>query len=413
MRKGKIILSIVVSFFIFLIWFNCNPFNDKDNTGESNFAILDSSDSIRGSAVIDANTVQQNIRGFGGAVIIGWTSDLTSTQRTTAFSPTSGIGLSILRVRVSPNSSDWDANKDTINAAKSNGAMVIASAWSAPASMKSNGNTTGGKLNSSSYSAFAAHLKSFCSTVGGVSAISAWNEPNWTCDYESMNNTASEIGAFYKTYGGSCGASIMGPETLNMDSSWNNTVNSAAGSGLTYICGHIYGSTPYAINLGKEVWMTEHYTNSSVSGNDWTNAMNAAKEIHDCMNAGWNAYVWWYIRRSYGPIDESGNITKLGYVMAHFARYVRPGYNKISCTANPNSGVYVTAYKSGSKLVIVAINQNSGDTYQDFGISGLSVSGYNRYRTTSSSNLTSDSVTAGSSFGITLPASSITTLVSK
>jgi secreted protein with Ig-like and vWFA domain len=37
--------------------------------------------------------------------------------------------------------------------------------------------------------------------------------------------------------------------------------------------------------------MTEHYTNSSISGNDWGNAMTAAKEIHDCMNAGWAAYV--------------------------------------------------------------------------------------------------------------------------
>ena len=59
--------------------------------------------------------------------------------------------------------------------------------------------------------------------------------------------------------------------------------------------------------------------------------MTAAKEIHDCMNVGWVAYVWWYIRRSYGPIDESSNITKLGYVMAQYARYIRPGYSKVSC----------------------------------------------------------------------------------
>jgi glucuronoarabinoxylan endo-1,4-beta-xylanase len=159
--------------------------------------------------------------------------------------------------------------------------------------------------------------------------------------------------------------------------------------------------------------MTEHYTNSSISGNDWNNAMTAAKEIHDCMNVGYAAYVWWYIRRSYGPIDESSNITKLGYVMAHYARYIRPGYSKISCTANPATGVYVTAYKSGSKLVIVAINQNSSSAYQAFSYSGITISGFNRYKTTSSSNLAQDSFSvSGGSFGITLPASSITTLVS-
>jgi O-glycosyl hydrolase len=141
--------------------------------------------------------------------------------------------------------------------------------------------------------------------------------------------------------------------------------------------------------------------------------MGIAKEIHDCMNVGYNMYVWWYIRRSYGPMDESGNITKRGYVMAHWARHVRPGYTKISCTANPTSGVYVTAYKSGSKIVVVAINQNAAITYQPFSISGATVAGFNRYRTTSSANLTADSFTiSNGAYGINLPASSVTTLVS-
>jgi glucuronoarabinoxylan endo-1,4-beta-xylanase len=159
--------------------------------------------------------------------------------------------------------------------------------------------------------------------------------------------------------------------------------------------------------------MTEHYTNSSISGDDWPNAMIAAKEIHDCMNAGWSAYVWWYIRRSYGPISESGSIQKLGYVMAQYARYVRPGYIKISCTSNPTTGVYVTAYKSGTKLVLVIVNQNAAVTYQPFSYSGISVSGFNRYFTTSATNLDSNSfAVSGGSFGINLAASSVTTLVS-
>ncbi len=86
------------------------------------------------AAVVNAGTVQQYIRGFGGASIRGWIADLTSAQRTTAFSPTSGIGLSVLRVRVSPNSADFAAEKPTIDAAKSFGATVVASAWTAPAS---------------------------------------------------------------------------------------------------------------------------------------------------------------------------------------------------------------------------------------------------------------------------------------
>lgn len=366
------------------------------------------------TAVINAGTVQQNIRGFGGANIRGWVADLTAAQRTTAFSTTSGIGLSVLRVRVSPNSSDFAAEKPTIDAAKSFGAAVIASAWTAPASMKTNNNLVGGKLKTDSYTSYSAHLRNFCSTVGGVSAISPINEPNISVTYESMDLTAPEVAAFVAAEGSNCGAPIMAPETFNMDKTYMDTYlsNATANSKTTYVCGHIYGKTPYTYSPGKEVWMTEHIYNTN-DANGWTDAMGIAKEIHDCMNAGYNMYVWWYIRRSYGPMDESGNITKRGYVMAQWARYVRPGYSKISCTANPTSGVYVTAYKSGSKIVVVAINQNSAITYQPFTISGATVAGFNRYRTTSSANLTADSFTiSNGAFGINLPASSVTTLVS-
>jgi glucuronoarabinoxylan endo-1,4-beta-xylanase len=366
------------------------------------------------TAVINAGTVQQNIRGFGGANIRGWIADLTADQRTTAFSTTSGIGLSVLRVRVSPNSSDFAAEKPTIDAAKSFGAAVIASAWTAPASMKTNNNLVGGKLKTDSYAGYSAHLRNFCSTVGGVTAISPTNEPNISVTYESMDLTAPEVAAFVAAEGSNCGAPVMAPETFNMDKTYMDTYlsNATANSKTSYVCGHIYGKTPYTYSAGKEVWMTEHIYNTN-DANGWADAMGIAKEIHDCMNAGYNMYVWWYIRRSYGPMDESGNITKRGYVMAQWARYVRPGYSKISCTANPASGVYVTAYKSGSKVVVVAINQNPAITYQPFTISGATVAGFNRYRTTSSANLTADSFTiSNGSFGINLPASSVTTLVS-
>jgi glucuronoarabinoxylan endo-1,4-beta-xylanase len=370
---------------------------------------------LKATAAIEAGTLQQTIKGFGGANIIAWTGDLTSAQRTTAFSPYSGIGLSIVRVRVPVVSSDFANEKATIDACKYYGGSAIGTAWSAPASMKSNGSVVGGKINTASYANYAAHLKAFNTAVGGLAAISPANEPNYKVSYESMELTASEVAAFVASQGSNCGAPIMAPEPFNMDQTYINTYlsNATAKSKTSFVCGHIYGKTPYYYNFGKPTWMTEHYVDSKVSGNDWPTAMKVAKEIHDCMTVGWSAYVWWYIRRSYGPMDENGSITKTGYVMAHFARYIRPGYSKVSCSANPTSGVYVTAYKSGSKLVVVAINQNTASTYQAFSINGISITGFTRYKTTSSSNLASDAVTvSGGSFGITLPASSITTLVS-
>ena len=93
------------------------------------------------AVAIDASTVQQYIRGFGGASILAWIGDLTSDQRVKAFSPTDGIGLSVLRVRIPENTSEFAVEKPTIDAAKSYGANVVATAWSAPVSMKDNANT--------------------------------------------------------------------------------------------------------------------------------------------------------------------------------------------------------------------------------------------------------------------------------
>lgn len=372
-------------------------------------------DTATNTAVINASTVQQTIYGFGGADIIDWTGDLTSAQRDTAFSPTVGIGLSLVRVRVPVDSTKFAQAKATIDACKSYGGSAIATAWTAPSWMKTNDSAIGGKIKTTSYKEFANYLQAFNNAVGGLAAISPTNEPNITVSYESMQMTASDVADFVAAEGDSCGAPIMAPEPFNMDDNFLNTYlsNATAKAKTTFVAGHLYGATPYNLSIDKPVWMTEHFINSTVSGDDWQNAMKAAKEINDCMNAGWGAYVWWYIRRSYGPISEAGNIQKLGYVMAQYARYIRPGYAKISCTENPYTGIYITAYKSGSKIVVVLINQNAKDIYQKLSLSGITLSSFTAYTTTSSSNLMSSAVSvSGGNLGFALPASSITTLVS-
>ena len=132
------------------------------------------SDVLSLPVVINADTVWQTIQGFGGASILAWEADLTSDQRVKAFSTSDGIGLSILRVMVPTSSSNFAAEIPTIDAAKSYGAKVIATAWNAPDSMMSNLT-----LKASSYASYAAYLKSYNTAVGGVYAISPWNEPNY------------------------------------------------------------------------------------------------------------------------------------------------------------------------------------------------------------------------------------------
>lgn len=403
--------SIVIGLTIAVLLFSCKKSHDATPSTPP----VSQVDTAAASADVDAGTVQQTIAGFGGADIIDWTGDLTADQRVTAFSPVTGIGLSIVRVRVPVDNTEFGQAKATIDACKSYGGSAIATAWSAPASMKTNNNTVGGTLKTTSYVDYAAYLKAFNTACGGLAAISPANEPNYKVSYESMQMTASEVADFVAAEGDQCGAPIMAPEPFNMDQSYISTYlsNTAAKAKTSFICGHIYGAKPYVLSVDKPVWMTEHYINSNISGDDWQNAMAAAKEINDCMDAGWSAYVWWYIRRSYGPMSESGDIQKLGYVMAQYARYVRPGYEKISCTPNPSNGIYATAYKKDSKIVIVVINQGDSDVYQPFGLKGASASGFTRYKTTSSANLASDHFSvSGATFGVVLPSMSVTTLVS-
>ena len=59
--------------------------------------------------VIDTDTEHQMIRGFGGINHPEWAGDLTQAQRQTAFgNGENELGLTVLRVFVNPDSSQWN-----------------------------------------------------------------------------------------------------------------------------------------------------------------------------------------------------------------------------------------------------------------------------------------------------------------
>ena len=143
---------------------------------------------------------------------------------------------------------------------------------------------------------------------------------------------------FMKTNAQAVGARIMMPESMNFNHALSDpTLNDpAAAANAGVIGGHIYGgglaSYPLALARGKEIWMTEHLELDTT----WTAVVGTAKEIHDCMTAGMSAYVWWYIVRFYGPILENGQVSKRGYVMSQYARFVRPGDRRIAGCGGPH-----------------------------------------------------------------------------
>jgi len=375
-----------------------------------------------GAAAIHLDQSSQLIRGFGGVNMPGWIPDLTPDQILTAFGTGEGqIGLSILRIRVPHDPSAFALEVPAARLAHTLGAILIASPWTPPAWMKTNRNIVGGSLSDTSYASYAAHLQAFAGYMAAngapLYAVSVQNEPDVTVSYESCDWTAAQLVRFLRQNVAAIGTRIIVPESYNFNPATADAIlnDGTAAAAVDIIGGHIYGggvrSYPLAASKGKELWMTEHLETDT----DWIGALFTATEIHDCMKAGMNAYIWWYIRRFYGPIDDDGRVTKRGWVMAQYARFVRPGCVRVNATAHPQKEIYVTAYKGGSRVIVVAINFGAAATDQTFIVKGESVLTFKRYTTSASKDCLAEGKirTADSQLTVTLDPESVTTFAAE
>ncbi|WP_046567764.1 cellulose binding domain-containing protein [Micromonospora sp. HK10] len=385
-------------------------------------------------ATINLSARRQTIKGYGAMTHAAWIGDLTAAQRETAFGTGEGrLGFSILRIPVGESQADFGRDLATAKRAAELGVTVFASPWNPPASMIETfvrGSQTNAKrLRYSSYAAYAQHLNDFTTYLrnNGVNlyAISVQNEPDYAHDWTWW--TSSEIVRFLRENAGSIGTRVMAPESFQYVKSMSDPIlnDPVALANVDIIGAHLYGTPysnfPYPLftqkGAGKELWMTEvYYPNSNAnSGDAWPEALDVGEHIHRAMvDAEFQAYVWWYLRRSYGPMREDGQISKRGAMMAHFARFVRPGYDRIDATANPASNVYVSAYRGGDTVVIVAVNKNTSSVSQQFTLSGATASGsVSNWLTDGSRTVAPQSALTmtNGSLTVTLPARSIMTFV--
>ena len=391
------------------------------------------------SATMNFDSLHQIISGFGGAnIFLFGRPDMTDSEIETAFGTGEGqLGFTILRLGIQTNSNQWSTNVHAAKKAYDMGVKIIASPWSPPASMKTNNSLIGGELREDAYDDYAAHLDAFADYMASngapLYAISIQNEPDANVSYESCDWSATQLLNFMKNNAASIDAPIMMPESQNFVHALSDPTlnNPEAAANVSIIAGHIYGGGktkyPLAESKGKEVWMTEYLINSDGNGPNMDTSLTAAlltaKSISDCMKADMSVYVWWYIVRFYGPIADGtyvnkGKVTRKGYVMSQFARFIRPGFYRVESSIDPSiNDVDVTAYKdtSSSKVVIVAIN--SGDTQAEpvFRIqNGTGTITFTPYTTSEFKNCEKgdDFVVTGDNFTLTLEPSSITTFVS-
>lgn len=377
---------------------------------------------VESEATVYINQTNQVIQGFGCATVFNPpnTTALNSEEFDRLFG-IDQVGLSLLRIRIASDDS-WRATElSHAKAAIQRGARVFASPWSPPARMKTNNNIVGGKLIPDSASAYAKYLNDFAlymqANGAPLYAVSVQNEPDWEPSYEGCVWTATEMRDFLKNQGAAISATrLMAPELVNNNQTYVNTILSDNGAvaNLDLIGTHLYGGgmveNATARTKGLEVWMTEHLDTLTT----WNANINTAIEIHDCFTkANFNAYVWWYGKRFYGLIGQDGAITKRGYVVSQFARFIRPGSVRITSSANTRNDVLISAYSNGMKRVVVLINWGGNTVKQKINFQDATVGSFKGFITTASGNTAAGSISAPVSNGIvyTLPPSSVTTLV--
>jgi glucuronoarabinoxylan endo-1,4-beta-xylanase len=368
------------------------------------------------TATVTLSSQKQYIRGFGGMSHAAWAGDLTAAERTLAFGNADGqLGFSALRIPVTDGSPD-SANVATAKAAIAAGAIVFATPWNAA-----------GAMSSSQFSSYATHLNNFVSYMKNqgvpLYAIGVQNEPDYgaTGGWESW--TAAQCHDFVLGYGSTITTKLMTCESYSYNKSYYDPIlnDSAALANVAIAGTHIYGtpvsSYPYPLfdqnGTGKERWMTEHYTDSTTDANSWPNALGVATELHHAMVDGqFNLYTWWFIVRSYGPISANGAVSKRGWCMAQFSKFIRPGFYRVDATATPASGVFLSAYKSNTDVVVVIVNTNTTASSLTVSIDGSSISSYDRFTTSGSKSFANDGTVAASNGTLTvsLDAQSVTTL---
>jgi O-glycosyl hydrolase len=407
---------------------------------------------------VNYSAPQQTIRGFGGST--AWQGQLTTPQATALFSPTSGLGLSVLRMRIDPTGtaatgwvpSDGSWLEELNNAkeavAANPNAIVFATPWTPPASMKNTSAAQpyysgtcspaagycGGYLDPSNYAAYAAYLEAFVTWFNSNStfdlyAISMQNEPDYAnVDYESCSWTAAQMDTWIAGNASVLTTKLIMPESFQFIQAQAVTAldDTSAEPHIGIIGGHLYGASPapypLAVQDGKDVWMTEHSITPSGSLPAIADAIALAKEVNSSMVTGnYNAYVWWWVWNNPGDGDNIGLIdasttsptpTYFGYALGQFSKFIQPGYVMVSST-EPIAGGFDSAYSGDGNLVIVAINSNTTATSFPVTIQGQVATSFIPYQTSATENMAAlSAVTAtGNAFTYSLPAQSITTFV--
>jgi glucuronoarabinoxylan endo-1,4-beta-xylanase len=208
---------------------------------------------------------------------------------------------------------------------------------------------------------------------------------------------------------------------------WSGGNTTIDGFGVGACCHQAVAPPSDVVSSGKHLWLTEvdgsgSYTNG-VPNYDGTisDAMVWAHNIHDYLTvANVSAWFYWQLTAysssgdNFGLTDANFNPAKRYFALGNWSKFVRPGWNRIESTTNPQPGVYVSAFREASsgQFAIIAINQNPTPVNVSFSLSGFpAVASVTPTVTSASSDLVDQAVESVSNgaFSYALPATSVVT----
>jgi glucuronoarabinoxylan endo-1,4-beta-xylanase len=201
--------------------------------------------STTGPVTVQLGQERQTIEGFG--INNTWADPMTDEDADAMFSPTTGLGLTILRVGMGSNGMVMSRNIPAdITKAKARGVTtLIGSCWSPPGDWKTehtykdSAENDGGHVLPAKYAEWADRIVAFAKD-NGLQAMSIANEPDFaSCglnepcngNYPTTLYTAKEMVDFVKVAGPkfkAAGVKLIAPEASEWLHQWSN--DSATGS---------------------------------------------------------------------------------------------------------------------------------------------------------------------------------------
>ena len=351
------------------------------------------------------------------------------------FSSNGGMGYSILRNQIgegplgagakdgtvasiepSPNEFNWTGDEDQIwlmkEAKKRGCTRFLSTSWSPPAWMKSNNNTYDGELKPAMYQAFADYLATYVLEYKkrfdlDIYAISPQNEPGYIPKekYASCNFSASQMARFLHqnlipTFAakGVTAKIIIDEHNSFTDEGINEILaDPIVDKAVEIVAAHAYAQTtaPY-MDIGlrtrrfdksmaenKRIWQTE-VSAGDANITNMNDGVYWARVVHSHMvEDNVSAWLYWWgaaqtkQRSSLIEIDATTGkyaLTKRFFTIAHFARFIRPGYHRVDASPNPAKNTFFSAYldPTGKILICVAINDDAIEHPLTIAIGGFS-----------------------------------------